>query len=299
MEGAMAFLDGATGSPLDERARGVARKSGAAILAVVSGLVLFFNSWFVVPPTDVAFTRWLGGTVMQGTPLGAGVHLKLPFMETVDRMQVSQSVYTLPRMDVYTNDNQSVAISVSVIYRIPPADTYHMLYDVGRSGAVDVNETVLPVVRNDAQAVFARYNTLTISDRREGIAAAMQAAISTDLRRLFGIEVVNVQLTGIRYSGAFTQSVEAAMAAKAAAVRAENEVLQKRYEGQQAVVSAEAQAAAKIAAARGEAQAIRLVSDALRRNPAYIRWYEATRWNGMLPRYVAGKAAVPVLDAAK
>lgn len=293
----MAYLGGPHDPGL--KSWGFSGKSGLAILAGIVVLILFFNSWFVVPPANVAFTRWLGGTVMQSAPLESGLHFKLPFMETVDQMQISQSVYTLPQMQVYTNDNQLVSIAVSVIYKIPPSDTYHMLYDVGRSGAIDVDDTVLPVVRNDAQAVFARYNTLNISDRREQIADAMQVAISADLQRLFGIAVVNVQLTGIRYSDAFTQSVEAAMAAKAAAVRAENQVLQKQYEGQQAVVLAEAQAKAKIAQAEGESKAIQLVSDALRQNPAYIKWYEATKWNGVLPRYVAGKAAIPVLDAGK
>ena len=274
-------------------------RSGFVAVAAVIVLTAFFSSWFVVPPANVAFTRWLGGTVMQRQPLGPGLHLKMPFMESVDEIQVSQSMYTLPPMQVYTNDNQSVSITVSVIYVVPPVDAYHLLYDVGRTGNIDIDATVLPVVRNDAQAVFARYNTLTISDKRAQIADAMQAAISGDLQRLFGIQIINVQLTGIQYSNAFTQSVEAAMSAKAAAVRAENEVLQKQYEGQQTVVLAEARAKANVAAAEGEAKAIHLVSDALRRNPTYVRWYEATRWNGVLPRYVAGKAAVPVIDADK
>jgi regulator of protease activity HflC (stomatin/prohibitin superfamily) len=155
------------------------------------------------------------------------------------------------------------------------------------------------VLANDRICDEGVRSELTLSDRRVQIADAMQAAIANDLRRLFGIEIVNVQLTGIQYSKAFTESVEAAMTAKAAAVRAENQVLQKQYEGQQAVVLAEAQAKAKIAAAEGEAKAIVLVSDALKQNPGYIRWYEASKWDGALPKYVSGKAAVPVIDADK
>lgn len=48
-------------------------------------------------------------------------------METVDEKQVSQSIYTLPPMQVHTNDNQSVSITVSVIYVVPPMDAYHLL----------------------------------------------------------------------------------------------------------------------------------------------------------------------------
>jgi regulator of protease activity HflC (stomatin/prohibitin superfamily) len=284
-------------------------KLGAIGLGALLLVISFFSCWFIIPPNDVGFTRWLGGTVMESTPLEPGFHLKVPFMETVDRLQITQSMYTLPTMFVYTNDNQEVGINVSVIYDIPKADAYHMMYDIGRAGAIDIDTTVLPVVRNDTQAVFARYNTLDISDKRAEIAQAMEASVSADLLRLFGIHVINVQLTGIQYSPEFNRAVEAAMSAKAAATQAENEVLQRQYQAQQmvetakgnaekAVILADANAKARIANAQGEAKAISLVSDALRQNPTYIRWYEASKWDGTLPKYVAGKgvAALPVIN---
>jgi regulator of protease activity HflC (stomatin/prohibitin superfamily) len=73
---------------------GLARRSGFAAIVAIIAIVVFSSSWFVVPPANVAFTRWLGGTVMQRQRL----HLKVPFMETVDQLQVSQSVYSLPPM---------------------------------------------------------------------------------------------------------------------------------------------------------------------------------------------------------
>src|SRR5579872_7243897 len=63
------------------------RRSGFVAAAAIISLVGLFSSWFVVAPANVAFTRWLGGTVMQRQPLGPGLHLKIPFMETVDEIQ--------------------------------------------------------------------------------------------------------------------------------------------------------------------------------------------------------------------
>ena len=119
-----------------------------------------------------------------------------------------------------------------------------------------------------------------------------------------GIQVLNVQLTGIRYSPVFVTSVENAVKAKAMAVQAENTVLQKKYEGEQMTVTAKAQADARIEAARGEAQstlleaqaqakAIQMVGQAIQENPHYVEFYSVKQWNGILPTYMGGGAPVP------
>ncbi|RAP57318.1 prohibitin family protein [Oleiagrimonas sp. MCCC 1A03011] len=273
-------------------------------------VILLYNSFFVVKPSDEAGVRWLGGTVITKQPLDTGLHFKVPFLEDVDRLQTSRSVYTLNNLSVYTNDNQSVELSISVIYEIPSASVLNLLYHVGRSGNVDIDDTILPVVRDRALAAFAQYNTLNISDERAKISAKMKSEISEALRRLFGIQVIDVQLTGIKYSPVFVASVEAAVKAKADAVRAQNTVLQKKYEGEQKTVTATAEAQARIAQAKGEAEstileanaqakAIKTVGDALRTNPQYVRYYGIKHWNGVMPQVVGGKGTLPMIDLGK
>ncbi|KGI77896.1 SPFH domain-containing protein [Oleiagrimonas soli] len=273
-------------------------------------VILLYNSFFVVKPSDEAGVRWLGGTVITKQPLDTGLHFKVPFLEDVDRLQTSRSVYTLNNLSVYTNDNQSVELSISVIYEIPSASVLNLLYHVGRSGNVDIDDTILPVVRDRALAAFAQYNTLNISDERAKISAKMKSEISEALHRLFGIQVIDVQLTGIKYSPVFVASVEAAVKAKADAVRAQNTVLQKKYEGEQKTVTATAEAQARIARAKGEAQsiileadaqakAIKTVGDALRVNPQYVRYYGIKHWNGVMPQVVGSKGTLPMIDLGK
>ncbi|MDE2307018.1 MAG: prohibitin family protein [Xanthomonadaceae bacterium] len=283
---------------------------GSSLRLIVPALLvimLLAGSFFVVPPNQMAAIRWMGGTVTTKQPLGTGVHFKVPFLEDVDYLQTSQSTYTLPELSVYTNDNQAVAISISVIYQVPPSAVLHLLYDVGRAGNTDIDATIVPVVRDRALAVFAKYNTLNISDSRTQITAQMKKEIAGALTRLFGINVVDVQLTSIRYSPVFSESVENAVKAKAQAVQAQNTVLQRKYEGEQKTVTAQAEAQAKIEAAKGiaestvleataQAKAIALVGQAMQANPQYTKFYAIQHWNGILPQYMGGNGAVPFVD---
>ncbi|HUA79861.1 MAG TPA: prohibitin family protein [Dyella sp.] len=294
--------------PKDPRDRfGRFRIGGLAVVVLV--VVLLLNSVFVVSPSEEAGTRWLGGTPMTEAPLSTGVHFRVPFFETVDRLQTSRSVYTLNGLDVYTNDNQKVTIDVSLIYQIPSSAVMNLLYHVGRAGAVDIEATILPVVRDRALAAFAQYNTLTISDQRAQITAQMRKDISEALQRLFGVNVIDVQLVGIHYSPVFDQSIEEAVRAKNLAVQAENTVAQKRYEGEQKTVTANAEATAAVERANGEAQAtvlqaqaqakaIETVGQALKSNPEYSHFYGLQHWNGILPQ-VVGAGSIPMIDLSK
>ena len=282
---------------------------GGGLLAAIVIAVLLLNSVFVIAPSEEAGTRWMGGTPMTSAPLKTGVHFKVPFFETVDRLQTSRSVYTLNGLDVYTNDNQKVTIDVSLIYQIPSSAVMNLLYHIGRAGSMDVETTILPVVRDRALAAFARYNTLTISDQRAQITSQMRKDISEALQRLFGVDVIDVQLVGIHYSPIFDQSIEEAVRAKNLAVQAENTVAQKRYEGEQKTVTAHAEATAAVERANGEAQAtvleaqaqakaIETVGQALKSNAEYSRFYGLKHWNGVLPQ-VVGTGSMPMIDLSK
>jgi len=294
--------------PRDPRDR-LGRFGIAGALAIVFVVVLLFNSVFVVSPSEEAGTRWMGGTPMTTTPLTTGVHFKVPFFESVDRLQTSRSVYMLNGLDVYTNDNQKVTIDVSLIYQIPSTAVMNLLYHVGRAGAVDIESTILPVVRDRALAAFAQYNTLTISDQRAQITVQMRKDISDALHRLFDVDVIDVQLVGIHYSPIFDQSIEEAVRAKNLAVQAENTVAQKKFEGEQKTVTATAEATAAVERANGEAQAtvlqaqaqakaIETVGDALKTHPEYAHFYGLQHWNGMLPQ-VVGAGSIPMIDLTK
>ncbi|HMA52422.1 MAG TPA: prohibitin family protein [Magnetospirillaceae bacterium] len=279
--------------------------------AVLAGSVLFFasNSFYTVDPTDVAEVRRLG-TVVTPQPVGPGLHFKLPLIDRVDRLRVSLDTLPISNLTVYTVDNQSVGLGLTMTYRIPKSAVYHLLYEVGGTGNVDIHTNIIPVVSDRALRVFAKRNTVKISAEREDIANEMKASIAERVHEIFGVEVVDLQISSIGYSPTFVASVEAAVKAKNDAIAAENNVNRIRYEGEQAKVRAEAQAVAAVTAAEAEkkvkvlqadadAYAIGARGDALKKNPALIEMTIAEKWDGKLPQQMVPGAAVPFLNLTK
>ena len=282
-----------------------------AVPAAVAGgmLILVSSCFYTIDPTDVAEVRRLG-TVVTPQPVGPGLHFKMPLIDRVDRLRVSLDTLPINNLTVYTVDNQSVGLGITMTYRIPKAAVYHLLYEVGGTGNVDIHSNIIPVVSDRALRVFAKRNTVRISAEREDIANEMKSSIAERVHEIFGVEVVDLQISSIGYSATFVASVEAAVKAKNDAIAAENNVNRIRYEGEQAKVRAEAQAVAAVTAAEAEkkvrvlqadadAYAISTRGDALKRNPALIEMTIAERWDGKLPQQMVPGGALPFVTLPK
>ncbi len=293
---------------------------GAArlIIAAIALLYVLGDCFFIVQPTEMAGVRRLG-TVQSKEPLLPGFYVKAPFIDKVDKLQVSIDSFRIDNLRVYTVDNQSVQISVGVTYRIPRDAVFKLLYDVGRSGNFDINRNIEQIIADRTLRLFAKRNTVKISEEREQIAGDVRVAVSQSVRELFGVDIFDLQIPSIRYSDTFVASVEAAVKAKNDAIAAENTVNRIRYEGEQKVVTARAEAEAQVARAQAqkqsqilaaegearsielrtaaEAQGIRVRGDALKDHERVIELTLAQRWTGQPPQTILGeRGAVPFFN---
>ncbi len=291
------------------------------------GLLAVSGSFYSVQPTEMAGVRRFG-VVTSPAPVGPGLHTKAPFIDSVDHLQVSLTTFQANDLGVYTIDNQPVRIGIGLSFRVPPEAVFKLLYGVGRTGNVDIDGNLRPIVADRALRVFARRNTVNISAEREAIATEIRRSIQEAVHDAFGIDVVDLQLSRIEYSASFNASVEAAVKAKNDALQAENTVLRVRYEGEQAKVQAEAQATAAVTRAEGEARAavakaradregtvlraegeaqatkllgeaqaaaVQQVGAAVAANPDVVQYETARRWTGTLPATMLGGGVMPML----
>jgi len=288
------------------------------IVAVILFALIAFDSYFVVEPTEMAGLRRLG-QVVTTKPLGPGLHFKLPLIDKVDRLQVSLDTFKLDKLTVNTIDNQPIAVTVGLTYRIPPQAVLPLLYEVGRAGNFDITENFERIVADRTAKIFAQQNTTRISENRDQILNALKSLLSNDLGTLYHLEVVDFQIAGILYSDSFRASVEAAVRAKNEAVAAENTVNRIRFEAKQAVERANGEAEAKlklaaadrqstILSAQGRAEGIRLEGESraavlrmnaeiLKTSPLVVDLAKADRWNGALPlTLLEGTGSVPLLS---
>jgi modulator of FtsH protease HflC len=233
---------------------------------LILGGILFFllifgiSPIFTTAPTDMANVRRLN-SIVYDEPLGSGLHFKIPFIDKVDTIQVSLTTIHIPPFKVFTVDNQEVTLEMNFNYTIPKNKVNHLLYEIGKSGAVDIEANMNPVSIDKASRILAGQNMVTVNANREEIQAKITESVFKASRELFGIEPHSLQIKIIP-SHVFIESNEAAVKAKNKAVEAENMKKTREYEAQQVVITAKGAADAAIENARGNAESQRLNAEA-------------------------------------
>ena len=287
------------------------------VKGIVGGLAALFavyaatDCFYKVEPNEVANIRRLD-KVLYSTPIKSGTHFKLPFIDQVDKAQLSLRTLKIPTFSVNTVDNQKIDLEINFNYKLPISNVNHLLYEVGQVESAendDIDDSIIPVAMDRAGRVFAKQNTTNISMDRENIQAEVTAEVFKAVRELFGIEPQSLQIAKIGYSDSFVRSNDIAVSTKNAAVAEENKKDVVTAVAQQFVIEATGKADAKIKAASGQAESIRLraaaekesltleaqgLADRLRAEikpfgtpDAYIKYLEkqaALKWDGQRPQ---------------
>ena len=224
---------------------------GVALFAFSTAM----GSYFTVDPTERAGVRFMG-TVRTPQPLQPGFHFKIPFLESVDKLTVSQQKIHVDPFSVNTIDNQPITLDINIIYRTPDSAVFKNLYEIGRAGPDDIAPQMVAVVRDRVSRIIAGKNTITISANREAIQSEITQSVHDAVNQLFGIDVESLQISGINYSAAFMASNELAVKSKNDAVAEENKKKVIEYQAQQRVIAAEGQAREQVAQAEGQAKVL-------------------------------------------
>jgi regulator of protease activity HflC (stomatin/prohibitin superfamily) len=280
---------------------------------VFAAFIVLSNLVYVVDPSEMANIRRMGN-VVYNQPVGAGPHFKIPFIDTVDIVQVSLTTLHIPPFDVNTVDNQKITLDMNFNFTVPRNKVNHLLYEVGKTGNMDIADSIIPVVKDRAGRVFNKQNTTIISQNREVIQEQVTRAVFSAVSEQFGLQPHSLQIAQIIYSPTFVQSNENAVRAKNDAVAEQNKQVVETAKAQQKVIAAkgladsaieEATGAAKSAVIQaeadktkqlldGEGQAARLKLEisAFNNSPElYIRYLQARaqlQWNGQSPQVVSG-----------
>ena len=283
------------------------------ILVIV--VLLFLNgAMFRIDQTELGNIRRFGTVLYpRSEPLGPGLHFKIPLIDKADTITVSLQTLHVPPFDVLTVDNQKVTIEENFNYTISRDQAYHVMYEVGRPGNIDIDEQVIPVVKDRTARIFAAQNMVTVNANREAIQEQIEKNVTVAVESLFGITAHSLQIAAITPSANFMKSIDEATMAKNAAIAAENELRTKQFQAQQVAATAKGQADATIENARGQAESIKLNAQANRdrlvlegqglqanltaqiapfgspdKYVAYLQAKAALQWNGQVPQVQAG-----------
>jgi len=222
-------------------------------------------------------------------PLDEGLHFVMPFADSVVNMEV-RTLKFVKATSSASKDLQTVSTEITVNYH-PSPNSVNFLYK--QVGLDYENRVITPTVEEVVKQVTANYNAEELITKRPLVKSDIEAEISS---RLIDFNIVTeiVSITDFQFSALFAQAIESKVEAEQKAFKAENDLRRIEVEARQHAAQAEGIAQANIAEANGEAEAIKIINEALSQNPHYLEWLKTQQWDGRLP-LVVGEGGTPFI----
>jgi len=266
---------------LDFTRAGSARRN--IIRIAVAVLLILLVVWFSPFGTIAAGERGvhLRFTAVTGRVIGEGLYFRIPFIESVQIMDVKVQKYEM-KSDAASKDLQTVHSVVALNFHIDPDKVANIYQDVGlqfRDRIID------PGMQEAIKASTAKFTAEELITKRELVRDEIKEQLKTRLKGQ-NILVDEFNIVNFEFSKNFNDAIEAKVTAEQQALAAKNKLEQIKFEADQ-----------KIAEARGKAEAMTIESNALRSNPQILELRALEKWNGTLPQVTGG--ATPFINLTK
>ena len=261
----------------------------AILLLIVIGVVVSASVKIVDAGNRGVLLHW-NAVDLSAPPLDEGIHFLVPFQDDIVQMEVRTLKYDKDTRSA-SKDLQSVETTVTVNYH-PDKERVHVLFK--EIGLDYENRVIQPAIEETVKQVTANYNAEELITKRPLVKSDIENAIRERLNQ-FDVITEVISITDFEFSVLFNKAIESKVEAEQNALRAENDLRRIQVEAQQHEATAEGIANANIAEAKGEAEAIAIINQALAENPNYLEWLKTQAWDGKLP-LVVGEGGTPFIQ---
>jgi len=245
-------------------------KLGLLIAGIIVLILIVMDGFVSIPAGHVGVLFDQGSGVMENE-LDEGLHLKIPFWQSVTVLDARTQEYTMSiateegaikgddSIESRTKDGQVVWIDATVLFHIDKAEADNIKSELGTEDDY-MTKIIRPRAREVIRTAAAKYNALDlVSETRMNVVKDMEDM----LREAYGkhnLILEEVVLRNVTFSTEFANAIEQKEVARQLIKTAE-------YQKEQATQLKEK----RIIEAEAEAQAITLKGDALRNNPGVIQ----------------------------
>ncbi|MCL4832827.1 MAG: SPFH/Band 7/PHB domain protein [Caldilineaceae bacterium] len=182
-----------------------------------------------------------------------GLTLILPFLDSIQKVDMREQVVDVPPQEVITKDN--VVVTVDAIVYFEATDPVKLVYNVA-----DFYQAATKLAQTNLRNVVGEMELDSALTSREHINTKLREVLD-DATDKWGVRVVRVEIKRIDPPADVTQAMHRQM-------KAEREkrasILEAEGARQSAILAAEGSRQAAILAAEGQAEAVRRVADAER-----------------------------------
>lgn len=258
-------------------------KVGKIIGVVIAVLIIvfFLNPFVIVGAGERGVVLNFGA--VQPTVFSEGLHFRIPFMQSVVKMDVRVHKSQTEAESV-SKDLQDTHSIIAVNYHIVPDKANWVYQNIGKEYK---DRIIDPAVQEVVKAVTALYTAVELITQREKVRSEIKDHLKT---RLIGYNILvdDFSIINFRFSQQFTQAIEAKQTAEQFALKAQRDLERIKIEAEQ-----------KVTQAKAEAEALRLQKANISPELVKLRQIEASlkaieKWDGHMPKVTSG--SVPFID---
>ena len=244
------------------------KKTSIAILVVLLAAVLLAGSCFTVAENEYACTVRFSKII--STTSESGLHFKVPFLDTVKYFSKATQLYDIPPSEVLTSDKQNMTVDCYILWSISDPKLFYQTL-----GSTSVAEQRLDALTyNELKTVMgtlAQSDIINMEDgsKRNDIYGNIASDVNS-LAKTYGIHVEDVKIKQFDLPESNLNAVYGRMISErnniAATYQAEGQEEAKEISNNTnaeiIVMQSKANAEAEEIIAKGEAEYMRILSDA-------------------------------------
>lgn len=236
------------------------------IVKIIIGVILFFvllsSVKFIGPgQSAVVFNRFRG---MSDLTLREGINFVNPITVKTRTYNLKLQKTDYGNIEGMSADNQTISLFLAINWKYQP----NHLKEIYQTIVGNVEDTVMQnVVYEVSKANLGKFKIGEIATNREALRKVVQDNLTSRMSPYF-IDIVNVSITNVEFSGEYEKAIEAKQVAEQNAQKAEYEKI------------------ATIRAAEGQARANQLLQSSATRAVIQLEWIK--KWNGAIPQVISG-----------
>ena len=278
------------------------KKSAVIIVILVIAALLALNSMFTVRENEYACTVRFSKII--DTTDEAGLHFKIPFVDSVKYFSKATQLYDIPPSEVLTSDKQNMTVDCYILWSISDPKLFYQTL-----GSTSVAEQRLDALTyNELKTVMGTLAQADIINMEDGAKRnEIYENISTDvdnLARTYGIQVEDVKIKQFDLPESNLNAVYNRMISErnqmaekyTADGNYEASIIRNNVDKQVDIIVSNAEAEAAKLVAEGEAEYMRLLAEAYDSEDKKD-FYEFTLALDALKASLTGAEKTVILDA--
>jgi regulator of protease activity HflC (stomatin/prohibitin superfamily) len=271
-----------------------AMKIGFGIFVFIFILIVLFGSFYTVAAGYRGVLLTFGKPDVQ--PKGEGLHLKVPIMQKVVKIDTRTQKYDASA-SAASKDLQIVSTTIAVNYHLTPDSVVNLYKEIG----IDYSDKVIqPAVQEVVKASTAQFTAEELITKRDMVKEKIDVALKERLVSK-GIIMETTSITNFDFSKEFNAAIEQKVTAEQNALTEKNNLAKIEYQAKQKIAEAEGTSQSRILNAQAEAKALELQKAQITPEMLQLRAIEvqgklADKWDGKLPVYNLGSGAIPLLN---